>query len=66
MEKIIAYGHEGRIGDKWSLRILWTCVVGSGIGLYMVVVERQLQNRDRMAAEALGSIAADSSSGQEV
>ncbi|KAK4795589.1 hypothetical protein SAY86_027915 [Trapa natans] len=43
----------GRIPDKWSMRILWMSAIGSGIGLYMVVVERQLQNRERMAAEGV-------------
>ncbi|KAK4771177.1 hypothetical protein SAY87_031709 [Trapa incisa] len=46
----------GRIPDKWSMRILWMSAIGSGIGLYMVVVERQLQNRERMAAEGLSLI----------
>lgn len=32
----------------------------------MVVVERQLQNRERMAAEGLQSIASDLGSGRDV
>ncbi|KAE8732158.1 hypothetical protein F3Y22_tig00002237pilonHSYRG00554 [Hibiscus syriacus] len=46
-------GTRGVIGDKWSMRILWACAIGSAIGLYMVAVERQQQNRDRMMAESL-------------
>ncbi|XP_057513556.1 uncharacterized protein LOC130795465 [Actinidia eriantha] len=43
----------GVISDKWSMRILWLCAIGSAVGLYMVAVERQMQNRERMMAEAL-------------
>ncbi|KAK9024571.1 hypothetical protein V6N11_004729 [Hibiscus sabdariffa] len=46
-------GTRGVIGDKWSMRILWACAIGSAVGLYMVAVERQQQNRDRMMAESL-------------
>ncbi|PIA42531.1 hypothetical protein AQUCO_02000168v1 [Aquilegia coerulea] len=38
----------GVIGDKWSNRILWLCALGSAVGLWMVGVERQAQNRERM------------------
>ncbi|XP_031375237.1 uncharacterized protein LOC116189620 isoform X3 [Punica granatum] len=55
----------GRIGDKWSMRVLWASAIGSGIGLYMVIVERQLQNRERMAAEALQSLDSNSGSREE-
>ncbi|KAK8691278.1 hypothetical protein V6N13_074793 [Hibiscus sabdariffa] len=48
-----AMGTRGVIGDKWSMRILWACAIGSAVGLYMVAVERQQQNRDRMLAESL-------------
>ncbi|KAL8171891.1 hypothetical protein V2J09_023695 [Rumex salicifolius] len=43
----------GAIPDKWSMRILWGCAIGSAVGLYMVAVERQMQNRAKMLAEAL-------------
>ncbi|KAK7405222.1 hypothetical protein VNO78_06421 [Psophocarpus tetragonolobus] len=43
----------GVIGDRWSMRILWACAIGSAISLYMVAVERQAQNRERMLAEQL-------------
>ncbi|KAH7684274.1 hypothetical protein IHE45_05G232000 [Dioscorea alata] len=43
--------NRGVVGDKWSRRILWLCVIGSGISLYMVAVERQAQNRNRMIGE---------------
>ncbi|KAL5972295.1 hypothetical protein ACLOJK_041548 [Asimina triloba] len=46
-------GGRGVIGDKWSLRILWACAIGSAIGLYMVAVERQAQNRERAMAQGL-------------
>ncbi|XP_038903238.1 uncharacterized protein LOC120089884 [Benincasa hispida] len=46
-------GGRGVIGDKWSMRVLWVCALGSAIGLYMVAQERQLQNRQRMLAESL-------------
>ncbi|KAJ8751363.1 hypothetical protein K2173_016559 [Erythroxylum novogranatense] len=46
-------GTGGVIGDKWSMRILWMCAIGSAISLYMVAVERQAQNRKRMMAESL-------------
>ncbi|XP_030441166.1 uncharacterized protein LOC115663283 [Syzygium oleosum] len=59
-------GGRGVIGDKWSMRILWLCAFGSAISLYMVVVERQMQNRDRMLAESLNSTDSGSGSGEEV
>nr|XP_016504584.1 PREDICTED: polygalacturonase At1g48100-like [Nicotiana tabacum] len=37
----------------WSGRLLWVCAIGSAIGFYMVAVERQMQNREKMMAEAL-------------
>ncbi|KAL9441253.1 hypothetical protein AB3S75_019850 [Citrus x aurantiifolia] len=46
-------GSRGVIGDKWSMRVLWACAIGSAIGLYMVAVERQMKNRERMLAESL-------------
>ncbi|KAL4332108.1 hypothetical protein GQ457_07G014510 [Hibiscus cannabinus] len=49
-------GTRGVIGDKWSMRILWACAIGSAVGLYMVAVERQQQNRDRMMAESLNAM----------
>ncbi|XP_010913979.1 uncharacterized protein [Elaeis guineensis] len=55
-------GSRGVVGDKWSQRILWFCAIGSAISLYMVAVERQAQNRERMMAEGLKGI--DGASGQ--
>ncbi|GAY59502.1 hypothetical protein CUMW_194920 [Citrus unshiu] len=46
-------GSRGVIGDKWSMRVLWACAIGSAIGLYMVAVDRQMKNRERMLAESL-------------
>ncbi|CAN6875900.1 unnamed protein product [Brassica oleracea var. botrytis] len=43
-------GVRGIISDKWSMRILWDCALGSAVGLYMVAVERQTQNRARALA----------------
>ncbi|XP_042972852.1 uncharacterized protein LOC122304659 [Carya illinoinensis] len=37
-------GTRGVISDKWSMRILWLCAIGSAVGLYMVAVERQTLN----------------------
>ncbi|KNA25304.1 hypothetical protein SOVF_007870 [Spinacia oleracea] len=54
----------GRIPDKWSMRVLWMCAIGSAVGLYMVAVERQMQNRDKMLAE-LGSIDPNSGSSED-
>lgn len=60
-------GTRGVVGDKWSQRILWLCAIGSAIGLYMVAVERQIQNRERMLAESLRTmdVGADGQSGGE-
>ncbi|KAK6230528.1 hypothetical protein QUC31_002046 [Theobroma cacao] len=57
-------GTRGVIGDKWSMRILWVCAIGSAIGLYMVAVERQKQNRDKMMAESLKAIESEGSGKQ--
>ncbi|KAL3736202.1 uncharacterized protein LOC104450139 [Eucalyptus grandis] len=59
-------GGRGVIGDKWSMRILWACALGSVISFYMVAVERQTQNRDRMLAESLNSTESGVGSGEEV
>ncbi|KAG8658010.1 uncharacterized protein LOC110610746 [Manihot esculenta] len=59
-------GTRGVIGDKWSMRILWACAIGSAISLYMVAVERQIQNRDRMLAESLKAMEEESGSGETV
>ncbi|PON84104.1 Winged helix-turn-helix DNA-binding domain containing protein [Trema orientale] len=59
-------GGRGVVGDKWSMRILWACAIGSAIGLYMVAVERQTQNRERMLAESLKAMESESSSGEDV
>ncbi|KAK1439595.1 hypothetical protein QVD17_05415 [Tagetes erecta] len=50
-------GSRGVISDKWSMRVLWITAIGSAIGLYMVAVERQTQNREKMMAEALRAAA---------
>ncbi|KAB1217242.1 hypothetical protein CJ030_MR4G021079 [Morella rubra] len=49
-------GNRGVIGDRWSTGVLWFCAIGSAIGLYMVAVERQTKNRQRMLAENLKEI----------
>ncbi|KAH6764215.1 HrpN-interacting protein from malus protein [Perilla frutescens var. hirtella] len=49
----MGYFDRGVIGDKWSSRILWLSALGSAVGLYMVMVERQLQNREKKMMEAL-------------
>ncbi|XP_057951617.1 uncharacterized protein LOC131146211 [Malania oleifera] len=56
----------GVIGDKWSMRILWFCAIGSAISLYMVATERQMQNRERMMAESLKAMESDGGGGEEV
>ncbi|EYU44896.1 hypothetical protein MIMGU_mgv1a017598mg [Erythranthe guttata] len=54
----MGFGDGGRISDRWSSKILWLCAFGSAVGLYMVAVERQMQNRQkRMAAEAAAAAA---------
>ncbi|GKU92880.1 hypothetical protein SLEP1_g6547 [Rubroshorea leprosula] len=55
-------GTRGVIGDKWYMRILWVCAIGSAIGLYMVAVERKTQNRERMMAESLKAMESEGSS----
>lgn len=55
----------GVVGEKWSSRILWLCALGSAVGLYMVAVERQTQNRNRMIAESLRAMEGESG-GEEV
>ncbi|XP_058114435.1 uncharacterized protein LOC131257667 isoform X2 [Magnolia sinica] len=52
----------GVVGDKWSQRILWFCAIGSALGLWMVGVERQAQNRERMIAESLRAAGEDEQS----
>nr|GEX12155.1 reverse transcriptase domain-containing protein [Tanacetum cinerariifolium] len=47
----------GVISDKWSMRVLWLTAIGSAVGLYMVAVERQTQNREKMLAESLRAAA---------
>ncbi|TYI96416.1 hypothetical protein E1A91_D01G071200v1 [Gossypium mustelinum] len=54
-------GTRGVIGDKWSMRILWGCAIGSAVALYMVAVERQKQNRDQMMAESLKAMESEGS-----
>ncbi|KAK8935369.1 hypothetical protein KSP39_PZI013129 [Platanthera zijinensis] len=49
------------VGEIWSQRVLWLCAVGSAIGLYMVGVDRQAQNRARMMADGLTSLDGPSS-----
>ncbi|KAL9237384.1 hypothetical protein vseg_011938 [Gypsophila vaccaria] len=56
----------GAIPDKWSMRILWACALGSVVGLYMVAVERQMQNRQKMIAEGLASMESSGNSSEEV
>ncbi|KAM7498720.1 hypothetical protein LguiA_023134 [Lonicera macranthoides] len=56
----------GVISDKWSMRLLWFCALGSAVGLYMVAYERQMQNRERMMAEALRAESAADGGGKEV
>ncbi|XP_022717087.1 uncharacterized protein LOC111275819 [Durio zibethinus] len=57
-------GTGGVIGDKWSMRILWLCAIGSAISLYMVAVERQKRNRDQMMAESLKAMDSEGNSEQ--
>ncbi|KAB2615863.1 hypothetical protein D8674_022451 [Pyrus ussuriensis x Pyrus communis] len=54
----------GVIGDRWSMRILWACAIGSAVSLYMVAVDRQLKNRERALAEELKAMEAESGSGE--
>ncbi|KAL2922173.1 Uncharacterized protein RDABS01_013664 [Bienertia sinuspersici] len=55
----------GTIPDKWSMRVLWLCAIGSAVGLYMVAVERQMQNREKMMAE-MGSLESSGGSSEDV
>ncbi|GKA19691.1 hypothetical protein Tco_0699606 [Tanacetum coccineum] len=48
---------KGVICDKWSMRVLWLEAIESAVGLYMVVVERQTQNKENMLAESLRAAA---------
>ncbi|TQE10483.1 hypothetical protein C1H46_003938 [Malus baccata] len=59
-------GGRGVIGDRWSMRILWACAIGSAVSLYMVAVDRQLKNRERALAEELKAMEAESGSGEVV
>ncbi|CAI0376150.1 unnamed protein product [Linum tenue] len=59
-------GGRGVIGDKWSMRILWMCALGSAVGLYMVAVERQAQNRKKMMAEGFTGLDDGGGEGDDV
>ncbi|KAM1787538.1 hypothetical protein ACFX11_037923 [Malus domestica] len=59
-------GGRGVIGDRWSMRILWACAIGSAVSLYMVAMDRQLKNRERALAEELKAMEAESGSGEVV
>ncbi|AET02563.1 hypothetical protein MtrunA17_Chr8g0354981 [Medicago truncatula] len=59
-------GTRGVITDKWSMRVLWACAIGSAVSLYMVAVERQKQNRQRMLAEGLKGMDLEESNGENV
>ncbi|RXI03088.1 hypothetical protein DVH24_003166 [Malus domestica] len=61
-----AMGGRGVIGDRWSMRILWACAIGSAVSLYMVAVDRQLKNRERALAEELKAMEAESGSGERL
>ncbi|KAH7544160.1 hypothetical protein JRO89_XS15G0119600 [Xanthoceras sorbifolium] len=63
--QVVVMGSRGVISDKWSMRVLWLCAIGSGISLYMVAVDRQMKNRDRMLAESLRAAEAEGS-GEDV
>ncbi|KAL5698116.1 hypothetical protein ACHQM5_029195 [Ranunculus cassubicifolius] len=54
----------GVVGDKWSNRILWLYALGSAVGLWMVGVERQAQNRERALRAAMES-GGDADDGEE-
>lgn len=54
------------ISDKWSMRVLWFCAIGSAVGLYMVAVDRQMKNRERAIAEGLKAMESDANTGEEV
>uniref|UniRef100_A0A2P2KAB7 Uncharacterized protein n=1 Tax=Rhizophora mucronata TaxID=61149 RepID=A0A2P2KAB7_RHIMU len=59
-------GNRGVIGDKWSMRILWMCAIGTAVGFYMVAVDRQEKNRDRMMAESIRAAEAEAGNGENV
>ncbi|CAJ2646505.1 unnamed protein product [Trifolium pratense] len=60
-------GTRGVIADKWSMRVLWACAIGSAVSLYMVAVERQKQNRQKMLlAEGLKGMELGESNGEDV
>ncbi|GAV78926.1 hypothetical protein CFOL_v3_22391 [Cephalotus follicularis] len=66
-------GAKGVIGDKRSMRILWARAIGSAVGmnplplfLYMVAVERQTQNRERMLAESLKDMESEAGRAESV
>ncbi|XP_071701504.1 uncharacterized protein [Rutidosis leptorrhynchoides] len=56
----------GVISDKWSMRVLWLTAIGSAVGLYMVAVERQTQNREKMLAESLRAAEAEANNSGSV
>ncbi|KAF7836737.1 Winged helix-turn-helix DNA-binding domain containing protein [Senna tora] len=58
-------GTRGVISDKWSMRVLWLCAIGSAVSLYMVAAERQAQNRERMLAESLQAMESGASNGED-
>ncbi|KAL3820951.1 hypothetical protein ACJIZ3_006856 [Penstemon smallii] len=60
----MGFGDRGIIADKWSSRLLWVCAIGSAVGLYMVAVERQLQNREKMMAASMKAAESGSEGGQ--
>ncbi|KAL2327681.1 hypothetical protein Fmac_021108 [Flemingia macrophylla] len=55
----------GVIEDRWSMRILWACAIGSAVSLYMVAVERQKKNREKMLAEELRAMELGESNGED-
>ncbi|XP_022865760.1 uncharacterized protein LOC111385584 [Olea europaea var. sylvestris] len=57
-------GSRGVIGDKWSSRILWFTAIGSAIGFYLVAVERQTQNREKMMAESMMNAGSSADGGE--
>ncbi|CAA2973776.1 Winged helix-turn-helix DNA-binding domain containing [Olea europaea subsp. europaea] len=60
----MGFGNRGVIGDKWSSRILWLTAIGSAIGFYMVAVERQTQNREKMMAESMRTSGSSADDGE--
>ncbi|XP_004514345.1 uncharacterized protein [Cicer arietinum] len=59
-------GTRGVITDKWSMRVLWACAIGSAVSLYMVAVERQKQNRQKMIAQGLMEMESGESNGGDI